>query len=68
MKILLANLNMNQMDKVVQNDPLKLKAFDKGSSSVTSKTMYLLLVGIPLCFVFAFIFYLLSSSGSREIV
>ena len=53
---------MKQVDSVVQKDPLKLRDFDKGDSSVTSKTMYYFLAGIPLFLVMSLLFYVISSA------
>ena len=61
----LEDSNMKQLDDVVTKDPLKLKDFDNSqNSSVTSKTMYILLAVVPSALVISLLFYLISGGGS----
>lgn len=53
---------MKQLDSVIKKDPLKLKSKEGAYGPVTSRTMYIFLIGIPVCLLFSLLFYGLGSA------
>jgi len=56
---------MKQLSSVVERDPLKLKSLDS-TNKVTSKTMYIFLVLIPVFLILGMGFHWLSSTLTSD--
>jgi len=51
---------MKRLDRIVEQDPLKLKKFDGNGTGKSSKLLYLFLTGVFLMLILSFVFYVLA--------
>ena len=59
---------MKKFEDVVENDPLKLKRYDASRDApVTSRTMYIFLLGIPGFLLLSALFYVLALIFSNKV-
>jgi flagellar basal body-associated protein FliL len=51
---------MKRLDRIVEQDPLKLKKFDGNGNGKSSKALYIFLIGIFVMLILSFVFYVLA--------
>ena len=48
---------MKQLDSVIAKDPLKIRRMESSLGTVTTRTMYIFFIGIPVCLLLSLTMY-----------